>query len=166
MKRKMYIGLFLSAKKDIYSSDLKIKDYQLMALTDVEAKKISKEFENQAISQSFTKYDVSDENSLRVLLRFTKEVAPENFSSALDMVMTHADSEIAEKLIALQQKGLLNRWLSDELDAEESSKMGTNEALSEVDVLDNLLSKLDDPELKNTVLSKFIARLQSVEKSK
>ena len=162
----MYIGLFCSAKKDIYSCDLKIKDYQLMALTDVEAKKISKEFENQAISQSFTKYDVSDENSLRVLLRFTKEVAPEKFTSAWDVVMTHADAEIAGKLIAFQQKGLVNRWLNDELDVEESPKMGTTEVVSEVHVLDNLLSKLDDPELKNTVIAKFIARLQSVEKSK
>lgn len=162
------LGMVVTAERDKHSSGIKIAELQLLALTDNQVREMAKEFDTKSISTIFLTFDVTNEDDIRFLLRYTKFYTgrKEDFEKACNMVMTYADSDITEKLITMKQKGVFDSWLKGEL--EEGSQVSTVETFvepdeSDVETLSSLLDRINDPTLKEEVLTKFKATLQSPE---
>ena len=162
------LGMVVTAERDRHSSGIKIAELQLLALTDNQVREMAKEFDTKSISTIFLTFDVTNEDDIRFLLRYTRFYTgrKEDFEKACNMVMTYADSDITEKLITMKQKGVFDSWLKGEL--EEGSQVSTVETFvepdeSDVETLSSLLDRINDPTLKEEVLTKFKATLQSPE---
>ncbi len=163
------LGMVVTAERDKHSSGIKIAELQLLALTDNQVREIAKEFDTKSISTIFLTFDVTNEADIRFLLRYTRFYSGRNedFEKAYNMVMTYADSDITEKLITMKQKGVFDSWLKGELE-EEGSHVSTVETFvepdeSDVETLSSLLDRINNPALKEEVLTKFKATLQSPE---
>lgn len=161
------LGLVVIAKRDQFSSDLRIYELQTFPLTDSQAKEITKEYDKKDISTQFSKFAVNRESSMRWFLRYVRQYgSEEEFQKAYDLVMTYADSDIIEKVIAFRQKGLFDSWLNNVLD--ESGCPTSNTKLPDADAekidnLSRLLDMIDDAELKEEVMTKFKASLRGRE---
>lgn len=153
--------MIVASKQDTFSSDRKVTDFQVFAPSDDEIDEISQDFVKSSTG-SLSKFNIHSEKEMFLFLKLAYRFGKaEDFEKAFNLVVSHTDSEIVEKIVKARENGVFTENGTKQYDPLDKQVEGYGLPFDdELETLSYLLDKINDPELKELVLTKFKASME------
>lgn len=161
MNKISNLCMIVASKQDTFSSDRKVTDFQVFAPSDDEIDEISQDFVKSSTG-SLSKFNIHSEKEMFLFLKLAYRFGKaEDFEKAFNLVVSHTDSEIVEKIVKARENGVFTENGTKQYDPLDKQVEGYGLPFDdELETLSYLLDKINDPELKELVLTKFKASME------